>query len=147
VGDFAQNDASPDEVEASIAAHILNLDEILKRAEQEGYDRGVTAGSWLLDGNSTEEAARALLQETEDVVVLYAVGLTTEQGGLLRLHEPDRGLSTISDVPASLGRLRRNQLIEAECDGNAWRVRWGKRALDMALKAGVSIATGRSRWR
>jgi hypothetical protein len=73
-------------------------------------------------------------------VVLYAVGLTIEQGGLLRLSEPDRGLSTISDVPASLRRLRRNQLVEAERDGNAWRVRWGKRALDIAAKAGVSAA-------
>ena len=57
--------------------------------------------------------------EPEDLVVLYPVGLTIEQGGLLRLHEPDRGLSTIADVPASLGRLRRNQLVEAERDGNA----------------------------
>jgi hypothetical protein len=55
--------------------------------------------------------------EPEDIVVVYAVGLTIEQGGPLGLHEPDRGLSTIADVPASLGRLRRNQLIEVERDG------------------------------
>jgi hypothetical protein len=36
--------------------------------------------------------------EPEDLFVLYGVGLTIEQGGLLRLHEPDRGLSTIADV-------------------------------------------------
>jgi hypothetical protein len=79
--------------------------------------------------------------EAEDVVVLYAVALTIEQGGLLRLSEPDRGLSRISDVPASLARLRRNQLIASERDGNAWRVSCGKRALDIARKAGVPIAT------
>ena len=65
-GDFAENDASADVVEESIARHILNVDEIIERAEQEGYDHGVTAGSWLLDGNSSEEAARRLLTGLED---------------------------------------------------------------------------------
>ena len=39
---------------------------MLERAEEEGYDQGKAAGSWLLDGNSKEEAARRLLQGIED---------------------------------------------------------------------------------
>jgi len=92
-------------------------------------------------GRPPGEFRRTRILELEDVVVLYAVALTIERGGLLRLSEPDRRLSRISDVVASLGRLRRNQLIEAERDGNAWRVSWGKRALDIAREAGDSIAT------
>ncbi len=38
----------------------------LEQAEQEGYEAGKAAGSWLLDGNSTEQAARALLRGIED---------------------------------------------------------------------------------
>ena len=53
VGDFSQNAATLEEVEESIARRLLNLDEIIERAEQEGYDRGRAAGSWVLDGNST----------------------------------------------------------------------------------------------
>ncbi len=49
-----------------MARHILNVDEIIERAEQEGYAHGVTAGSWLLDGNSSEEAAHRLLRGIED---------------------------------------------------------------------------------
>ena len=61
--------------------------------------------------------------EAEDVAVLFVVSLAIADGGLLGLSEPDRGLRTVSsDVAVSLGRLRRNQLIEAERDGNAWRV-------------------------
>jgi hypothetical protein len=81
------------------------------------------------------------LEEAEASSFSTPSPLTIEQGGLLRLGEPDRGLRTISDVPASLARLRRNQLIEAERDGNAWRVSWGKRALDIARKAGVPLST------
>ena len=86
------------------------------------------------------EFRRVRIVEPEDVVVLYAVSLAIAEGGLFRLHEPDR-LGDISDVPAALRRLRRNQLISAERDGNAWVVRWGERALKIAAKAGVSIAT------
>lgn len=78
------------------------------------------------DGRETHiqpgEFVKVRVVEPEDVVVLYVVALTIEQGGLLRLHEPDR-LGDISDVPASLRRLRGNGLIEAERDGNAWRGR------------------------
>jgi hypothetical protein len=74
--------------------------------------------------------------------VPFAVSLAIEQGGLLRLSQPDRGLSTISDVPGPLARLRRNQLIIADRDGNAWRVRWGPRALKIAKAAGVDVAAG-----
>jgi len=42
-------------------------------------------------------------------------------------------------IEGSLGRLRRNGLIEAEKDGNAWRCRWGKRALNIAREAGVDV--------
>lgn len=49
-----------------MARRILNVDQIVEQAEQEGYDHGVTAGSWLLDGNSTSEAARRLLRGIED---------------------------------------------------------------------------------
>ena len=66
VGDFAKNAAELVEVEESIARRILGLDEILERAEQDGYDAGKAAGSWLLDGNSRESAARRLLQGIED---------------------------------------------------------------------------------
>ncbi len=66
VGDFSQNDAEVAEVEESMARHILNLDEVVERAEQEGYDHGVAAGSWLFDGNRSEDAARRLLKGIED---------------------------------------------------------------------------------
>jgi len=49
-----------------MSRHILNIDEVVERAEREGYDHGVTAGSWLLDGNSSEDAARRLLVGIED---------------------------------------------------------------------------------
>ncbi len=39
---------------------------IVEQAEQEGYERGKAAGSWLLDGNSTAEAARRLLDGIEE---------------------------------------------------------------------------------
>jgi hypothetical protein len=38
----------------------------LEGARQEGHAAGVAAGSWLLDGNSTEDAARRLLQGIEE---------------------------------------------------------------------------------
>jgi len=57
---------SADVVDESMARHILCVDDVLERAEQEGYEHGVTAGSWLLDGNSSEEAARRLLSGIED---------------------------------------------------------------------------------
>jgi hypothetical protein len=79
--------------------------------------------------------------EPEDLVVLFAVGLTIEAGKLLRLNEPDRGLGTLSNVPASLARLQRNGLVTAERNGNAWVVGWGVRALRIAREAGVPIAT------
>jgi hypothetical protein len=79
--------------------------------------------------------------ELEDVAALFVVGVSIEAGGLLRASEPDRGLSTLSNVGGSLSRLQRAGLIEAQRDGNAWIVGWGKRALDIAAKAGVAIAT------
>jgi hypothetical protein len=45
--------------------HVEHL-RTLEGARQEGYERGVAAGSWLLDGNSTEDAARELLRGIED---------------------------------------------------------------------------------
>ena len=86
------------------------------------------------------EFVKVRVIEPEDLAVLFAVGLAIEQGGLFRAADPDRGLS-ISDVPASLARLRRNQVIEASRDGNAWRVSWGRRSLGIARNAGVPIAT------
>jgi hypothetical protein len=65
-GDFADNDADPRDVAESMARRILNVDELLERAEEEGYERGKAAGSWLLDGNSTEDAARRLLEGIEE---------------------------------------------------------------------------------
>ena len=65
-GDFAKSAAELEEVEQSMARHIRNVDEIVERAEQEGYEHGVTAGSWPLDGNSNEESARALLRGVTD---------------------------------------------------------------------------------
>lgn len=65
VGSFADDAATLEEVEESIARRLLNLDEIIERAEQDGYDRGKAAGSWLLDGNSTEDTARRLLEGIE----------------------------------------------------------------------------------
>ena len=44
----------------------MTTDEILADAEQEGYDHGKSAGSWLLNGNSTTNDARRLLQGIED---------------------------------------------------------------------------------
>ena len=65
-GDFAKNDADVSDVEESMARRIVGLDEILERADEAGYEAGVAAGSWLLDGNSTEDAARRLLDGIED---------------------------------------------------------------------------------
>jgi hypothetical protein len=97
---------------------------------EDGHERRLSPGEFM----------NVRIVDPEDIVVLYVVSLAIADGGLFRLHEPDR-LGDISDVPASLGRIRRNGLIEAERDGNAWRVRWGKRALDVARKAGVGICS------
>jgi len=35
--------------------------ELIQAAENLGYDRGTAAGSWVIDGNTTEETARAIL--------------------------------------------------------------------------------------
>jgi|SRR5581483_5811624 len=40
--------------------------DVCKLAEESGYRAGVAAGSWVLDGNSTEETARHLLAGIED---------------------------------------------------------------------------------
>lgn len=65
-GDFAKNDASVEDVEQSMAGHLLDLDDVLERADVEGYEHGVAAGSWLVDGNTTPETARRLLAGVED---------------------------------------------------------------------------------
>lgn len=46
-------------------AHVEYL-RAVEAARQDGYEAGIAAGSWLLDGNSTNEAARRLLQGIED---------------------------------------------------------------------------------
>jgi hypothetical protein len=63
-GDFAQNEADVSDVEESMARHLRGLDDVLENADEEGYARGVAAGSWLLDGNSTEQAASELLRSS-----------------------------------------------------------------------------------
>lgn len=65
-GDFSKDEADEREVSDSMARRILAIDEVIERAEEEGYGHGVTTGSWVLDGNSTDEAARRLLQGIED---------------------------------------------------------------------------------
>jgi hypothetical protein len=65
-GSFADDQASIEEVEDSMARRLRNVDAIIERAEEQGYDLGKAAGSWLLDGNSTEDAARRLLQGIEE---------------------------------------------------------------------------------
>jgi hypothetical protein len=65
-GDFAQNDASADDVAESMARRILGIDEILEQAEEAGYDLGKAAGSCVVDGNTPQESARRLLQGIED---------------------------------------------------------------------------------
>jgi hypothetical protein len=65
-GDFAKNEADEREVSESMARRILAIDDLIERAEQEGYEHGVGSGSWVLDGNSTDETARRLLQGIED---------------------------------------------------------------------------------
>jgi hypothetical protein len=82
----------------------------------------------------------ARIIELEDVAVLFVVSLAISDGGLLPLHDPDRGLSTISNVPGSLARLRQNALVDAERDSAVWRLSWGKRALEIAREAGVDVA-------
>jgi hypothetical protein len=93
--------------------------------------------------------------ELEDVGVLFVVSVAiADGGGLLRFHTPDRGLKNVADVQAWLSRLRRNGLIEFQRDGAARRVSCGKRALEIARAAGVSIpsawsftpAVGGSSW-
>jgi hypothetical protein len=65
-GDFAKNEADVSEVEESMTRHLLDLDGVLERAEEEGYEAGQAAGSWLVDGNTSLDAARRLLDGIED---------------------------------------------------------------------------------
>ena len=106
-GDFSKNEAEVSEVEESMARRILNLDEIIERAEREGYDHGVTAGSWLLDGNSTQDAARELVRGIEegDPIVLDLLPSSPLSGeyadGVLPpdvLHDIDEDHDAASDV-------------------------------------------------
>lgn len=92
-----------------MARRILNVDQIVEQAEQEGYDHGVTAGSWLLDGNSTSEAARRLLRGIEDgdpmgprcAAVLAALGRMADSltpADVLAWYELDEDDEAAEDV-------------------------------------------------
>ena len=94
---------------------------------EEGRERRVPKGAFV----------NARVLDAKDVAVLYVAAVTIEDGGLLRTHEPDLGLSTIADVPGSLRNLRVNGLLDVTRDGNTWRVAWGERALKIAREAGV----------
>jgi hypothetical protein len=110
-GSFADDQASLDEVEASMAARIRNVDAIIEQAEEEGYELGKTAGSWLLDGNSTEQAARRLLQGIEegDPAVLDALPSSPLSGEWADAPLPRdvlEGLGMDEDDDAADGVLR-----------------------------------------
>lgn len=77
--------------------------------------------------------------DAKDVVVLYLAAITIEDEGLLRPHDPDRGLSTLADVPGSLRNLRVNGLLDVTRDGNTWRVCWGEWARAIAKDASVVL--------
>jgi len=94
---------------------------------EEGRERRVPKGAFV----------NARVLEAKDVAVLYLAAVTIEDGGLLRTHEPDRGLSTLADVPGSLRNLRVNGLLDVTRDGNTWRVGWGERARTIAKDASV----------
>jgi len=48
------------------AAWLEEADDVCERASEYGCRVGTAAGSWVLDGNSSEETARALLEGIED---------------------------------------------------------------------------------
>jgi hypothetical protein len=61
-----------------VSADLIEYVEELRRlddAAREGYERGVAAGSWVIDGNTSDQAARRLLAgiEDEDPQVLDAL--------------------------------------------------------------------------
>jgi hypothetical protein len=49
-----------------VAEDTPSIDAKLEAAEQEGYEAGKAAGSWVIDGNTPEETARYILQGIED---------------------------------------------------------------------------------
>lgn len=65
-GSFANDAATVGEVEESIARRIRRVDELLERAEEAGYEHGVAAGSWVVDGRTSPEVARRLLDGVAD---------------------------------------------------------------------------------
>jgi hypothetical protein len=60
------HDASACFSSMSAATQYVDKLRAIESARQEGYDAGVAAGSWLLDGNSSEDEARALLRGLDD---------------------------------------------------------------------------------
>jgi len=49
-----------------IESEAKSLGETIAHAECEGYERGLAAGSWVVDGNTSEATARRLLEGIED---------------------------------------------------------------------------------
>jgi hypothetical protein len=86
-----------------------------------------------------DEYVSIRLLEPRDVSVLYLAALAIEQGGLLSGGEPaNRGLHELRDVADSLKRLSWTGLLTVKREHDRrWRVGWGKRALEIARKAGV----------
>lgn len=41
-------------------------DDLLKRAQDAGYNHGQAAGSWVIDGNTSEDTARAILKGLDE---------------------------------------------------------------------------------
>lgn len=72
-GDFADNDASREEVEESMSAWILGVseaeigsEEIREALRVDGYSAGVASGSWVIDGNTPETDAREIVRMFDD---------------------------------------------------------------------------------
>jgi hypothetical protein len=79
--------------------------------------------------------------EAEDVSVLYLAAISIQEAGLLSASTPaDRGLHSLGDVAGSLRRLRMNNLLTVQREGDRrWRVAWGERAIKIARAAGVEV--------
>jgi hypothetical protein len=129
----------PDPRASSVVAAVLTSD-FLKDALERKLRSGIT---WIEDGVPRElpdgEHVTCRVLEAQDVGVLYLAGLAIEEGGLFSASTPaDRGLLTLGDVPGSLRRLRMNNLLTVQREGDRrWRVGWGSRARSIAEKAGV----------
>lgn len=130
----------PDPRASSTLAAVLTSD-FLKDA----VERKLRSGLRVVEDGVVRELAddqfiTTRVLEPVDVSVLYLAAISIEAGGLLAPSEPaDRGLHELRDVADSLKRLSWAGLLTVKREHDRrWRVGWGKRAVKIARKAGVT---------